>query len=53
MINPAFLSDPRDTGRLEAGPGPRGRGFRVHATVPLRAVTAPVPKEASAGTVLP
>ncbi|WP_431680284.1 sensor histidine kinase [Kitasatospora sp. KL5] len=27
-------------GRLETGPGPRGRGFRLRASVPLRAVPA-------------
>ena len=37
-------------GRLEAGPGERGRGFAVHASVPLRAVIVP-PAEAVAGTV--
>lgn len=40
------------SGRLQAGPGPRGRGFSVHATVPLRAVTV-APEQAPAGTVLP
>ncbi|MEY9963262.1 two-component system sensor histidine kinase DesK [Streptacidiphilus sp. MAP12-16] len=39
-------------GRLEAGPGERGRGFRVRASVPLR---APVVRadDSVAGTVLP
>ncbi|MFC1442522.1 histidine kinase [Streptacidiphilus sp. N1-10] len=37
-------------GRLEAGPGERGRGFTVRAFVPLRAATGPV-EEAVPGTV--
>jgi two-component system sensor histidine kinase DesK len=37
-------------GRLEAGPGERGRGFTVRASVPLRAVTGPV-EEVVPGTV--
>ncbi|WP_042406385.1 sensor histidine kinase [Streptacidiphilus carbonis] len=37
-------------GRLEAGPGERGRGFTVRAWVPLRAATGPV-EEAVPGTV--
>ena len=40
------------SGRLEVGPGPRGRGFSVRAWVPLRAPTAPA-DEVAAGTVLP
>ncbi|MEV7938502.1 MULTISPECIES: histidine kinase [unclassified Kitasatospora] len=32
-------------GRLEAGPGERGRGFRLRAFVPLRMVTAPAGTE--------
>ncbi|MFB7667197.1 sensor histidine kinase [Kitasatospora sp. NPDC056138] len=28
-------------GRLESGPGPRGKGFRLRALVPVRAVTGP------------
>ncbi|MFJ9441126.1 sensor histidine kinase [Kitasatospora sp. NPDC101235] len=31
-------------GRLEAGPGKRGKGFRLRASVPLRTVAAPVSK---------
>ncbi|MBD0689709.1 hypothetical protein BG452_27970 [Streptomyces sp. CBMA123] len=31
-------------GRLETGPGPRGKGFRVRASVPLRTVPAPAPQ---------
>ncbi|MFE4604640.1 histidine kinase [Kitasatospora indigofera] len=30
-------------GRLETGPGPRGRGFRLRALVPLRTVSGPLP----------
>ncbi|MFC1417431.1 histidine kinase [Streptacidiphilus cavernicola] len=37
-------------GSLEAGPGPRGRGFSVRAAVPLRAAMAPA-DEPVAGTV--
>ncbi|MFC1412763.1 sensor histidine kinase [Streptacidiphilus sp. N1-12] len=37
-------------GRLDAGPGERGRGFAVRASVPLRAVVTPT-EEAVAGTV--
>ena len=37
-------------GSLEAGSGPRGRGFSVRATVPLRAVLAPT-EDPVAGTV--
>ena len=38
-------------GSLETGPGPRGRGFSVRATVPLRTATIPDPDEPVAGTV--
>ncbi|MFF7992792.1 sensor histidine kinase [Kitasatospora xanthocidica] len=34
-------------GRLETGPGERGRGFRVRASVPLRTVAAPEPEAGS------
>ncbi|MET9614963.1 sensor histidine kinase [Kitasatospora indigofera] len=30
-------------GRLQTGPGPRGRGFRLRALVPLRTVSGPLP----------
>ncbi|MEU8512250.1 histidine kinase [Kitasatospora sp. NPDC048722] len=33
-------------GRLESGPGERGKGFRLRAMVPLREVPAPVPPAA-------
>ncbi|WP_406202772.1 histidine kinase [Kitasatospora sp. NBC_01560] len=35
-------------GRLETGPGERGRGFRLRALVPLRQVSAPAPAPAPA-----
>ncbi len=38
-------------GTLETGPGPRGRGFLVRATVPLRAQPAALTDEPVAGTV--
>ncbi|QMU67715.1 sensor histidine kinase [Streptacidiphilus sp. P02-A3a] len=38
-------------GTLETGPGPRGRGFRVRATVPLRAQRSALTDEPVAGTV--
>ncbi|MER7753503.1 histidine kinase [Kitasatospora sp. NPDC097643] len=34
-------------GRLETGPGERGRGFRLRASVPLRTVAAPASPETS------
>ncbi|QMU75182.1 sensor histidine kinase [Streptacidiphilus sp. PB12-B1b] len=40
-------------GALEAGPGPRGRGFRVRASVPLRAPAAAPAGGPLAGTVHP
>ena len=33
-------------GRLESGPGPRGRGFRLRALVPLRTVSEPAESQA-------
>ena len=40
-------------GVLETGPGPRGRGFRVRASVPLRASAFTAEEEPVAGTVQP
>jgi two-component system sensor histidine kinase DesK len=40
------------SGRVQVGPGARGRGFSVRAWVPLRATGAPA-DEVGAGTVLP